>query len=212
MTQTMNEMNDKKTENDDNEEIKTGYFGIRSYLHHFYENVSVRNPNEYDEHVTEFTNKQNRRSKLWVTLFISGTILMLLGVTMILIGFTMNRMQIDIGYQEEMRIIDKSAYEFNKHLDQIKIIGLICFAVGGLFVASSLLLPSLLPNKSNGTNDDVDESTHLKFNIDPNDDDEQRTQVKNLIPVTEELKSVQPKQTTTPAIITNSGLKQIVFD
>ncbi|OTF83660.1 hypothetical protein BLA29_001854, partial [Euroglyphus maynei] len=93
------------------------------------------------------------------------TVFMLLGVSMIVIGFTINRMQIDIGYQEEMRIIDKSAYQFNQHLDQIKVIGLICFAAGGLLVASSLLLPSLLPIKSNGTNDDVDESTHLKFNI-----------------------------------------------
>lgn len=164
-------------------------------------------------------NKRNKRSKLWITVFITGMILMSLGVTMILIGFTINRMQIDIGYQEEMRIIDKSAYEFNQHLDQIKIIGLICFAFGGLFVASSLLLPSLLPNKSNGIDDDddddVDESTHLKFNIDPDDDDddEHRTRVKNLIPVTEQLKSVQPKQTEkTTSVITNSGLKQIVLD
>ncbi|OTF83658.1 hypothetical protein BLA29_001853, partial [Euroglyphus maynei] len=45
-TQIMNEMTE--TDGDGDEEVRTGYFGIRSYLHHFYENSR-----EYDEHATE---------------------------------------------------------------------------------------------------------------------------------------------------------------
>lgn len=133
---------------------------------------------------------------------------MLLGILLIVIGFTFTRLEIDIGYQEEMRIIDKSAYEFNILLDQIKIIGLIMFAFGGIIVATALLLPSLMPSKETGQND---ESTHLKLNIEPNDEEETDLRTKNLIPITEKLKPIQPKQSTN-TIITNSGLKQIDFD
>lgn len=129
---------------------------------------------------------------------------MLCGTIMILVGFTFAKMKIDIGYQEEMRIIDKSAYDFNIHLNQIKVIGLIFFAIGGVFVASALLLPSLMPNKD----DNQEESTHFKLRIHDDDDDELLNRSKNLIPITEELKIIQPKQENT-TIITNAGLKQI---
>lgn len=132
---------------------------------------------------------------------------MLCGAIMILIGFTFSRLNIDIGYQEEMRIIDKSAYDFNVHLDQIKVLGLIFFAMGGIFVSSAIILPGLMPNNSDDDDDNQDESTHFKLHI----DDEANSRGANLIPITEELKVIQPKQEST-TVITNSGLKQIELE
>lgn len=121
---------------------------------------------------------------------------------LLVVGFTFPKMKIDIGYQEEMRIIDKSAFDFNEHLDQIKVFGLVLFAVGGILVASALLLPSLLLTS---LDDEQDDSSYFKLRIDGDCEPDLN---KNLIPVTEELKVVQPKQENT-TIITNAGLKQI---
>lgn len=123
------------------------------------------------------------------------------GSALLAVGFTFPRMKIDIGYQEEMRIIDKSAYEFNEHLEQVKGIGLFMFAVGGILVASALLLPSLLCSDTEEA-----ESRHFKLRIVDDCDPDGADQ--NLIPITEELKVVQPRQEST-TVITNAGLKQI---
>lgn len=128
---------------------------------------------------------------------------MICGTILLIVGFTFPKMKIDIGYQEEMRIIDKSAFKFNEHLDQVKVIGLILFAAGGILVASALLLPSLLQTNEE---DNQDEISPFKLRI----DEESDLGNENMIPVIEELKSVQPKQEST-TIITNAGLRQIDF-
>ena len=125
-------------------------------------------------------------------------------------GFTFPKMKIDIGYQEEMRIIDKSAFEFNEHLDQFKIIGLAMFAIGGTLVASAFLLQSLL-STSNYDDGDEDERSPFKLRINENDAG-LISDNKNLIPITEQVKTVQPKQEKQASIITNAGLKQFAVD
>ncbi|KAI7690395.1 Neurensin-1 [Sarcoptes scabiei] len=207
----------------DEEKSRTNFIGIKSYLHNFYENVPYRNPNDFDElSENDLTSlKSNNRSRIWIFILITGSMLMLLGGMMILIGFTLNRMKIDIGYQEEMRIINKTAYDYNKYLDEMKIIGLILFTIGGVIVASTLLLPSLLPNKDEDDSGAQEESTHLKLNVetkpidkdDRHDDDDdgemEQDCCKNLIPIVEKLSTVQPKHEATAAVVTNSGLRQI---
>lgn len=124
-------------------------------------------------------------------------------------GYLMPRMDIDVGYQEEMRIIDRAAYMFNQNLDWCKIVGLGVFCVGGTLLSASLLLPGLVGLSCIEDNDD-DESTPFKLRIADTDDssDELTTERKTRIPATEQLKSVQPKRED-KIIITNSGLKKV---
>ena len=127
-------------------------------------------------------------------------------------GYLLPRLDIDVGYQEEMRIIDRAAYIFNQNLDWCKIIGLGVFCVGGTLLSASLLLPGLVGLSCIDDNDD-DESTPFKLRIADTEDysNELADDSKDRIPATEELKSVQPKRED-KIIITNSGLKKVDMD
>jgi len=126
-------------------------------------------------------------------------------------GYLVPRMNIDVGYQEEMRIIDRAAYMFNQNLDWCKIIGLGIFCVGGTLLSASLLLPSLVGLSC--IDDDLsDETTPFKLRIDDEDDcDLNLNENKDKIPATEQLKSVQPKRED-KMIITHSGLKKVEIE
>ncbi|KAI2800522.1 Neurensin-1 [Blomia tropicalis] len=210
---------DEEIDDFDEHPTKAKYFGIKSYLHNFYENVSSRGGGGFDEfdddgmvvnHITMKDANRRRRSTLWLTTIIAGALSLFCGAILLVAGFTFPKMKIDIGYQEEMRIIDKSAFEFNEHLDQFKIIGLAMFAIGGTLVASALLLPSLL-STSNYDDGDEDERSPFKLRINENDAG-LISENKNLIPITEQVKTVQPKQEKQASIITNAGLKQFAVD
>lgn len=138
-------------------------------------------------------------------------------------GFTFPRMKIDIGYQEEMRIIDKSAVAFNEHLEQVKVAGLVAFALGGTLVASAMLLPALLRSQS-AEDEYGGGGEHFKVRV--HDDDERNyffagggggggeedsdaSLRRSLIPVEETLKVVQPKAEVAHTVTTKAGLKQI---
>ena len=129
-------------------------------------------------------------------------------------GYLVPRLNIDVGYQEEMRIIDRAAYIFNQNLEWCKIIGLGVFCVGGTLMSASLLLPGLV-GLSCIEDSDEDESTPFKLRIADTEElcDELAVETKDRtgVPATEQLKSVQPKRED-KIIITNSGLKKVDID
>ncbi|XP_054153092.1 neurensin-1-like [Oppia nitens] len=192
------------------------FFGVKSYLHHFYEQMAVKNPQlyeEYEEYKYLIEPKEKRRALcLWRSIFWIGFILLVFGALVLMAGYLMPRMNIDIRYQEEMRIIDRAAYMFNQNLDLCKIIGLSVFCVGGVLLSSSLLLPGLVGLSCLDDSDD-DDSTPFKLRIADIDEfgDEIVDENKDKIPATEQLKSVQPRREDN-IIITNSGLKQVDMD
>ena len=136
----------------------------------------------------------------------------MLGAVVMIAGYLMPRLSTDVGYQEEMRIIDRAAYIFNQNLDWCKIIGLGVFCVGGTLLSASLLLPSLVGLSCLDDSDD-DESTPFKLRISDTEDfcDDPSDEAKDRIPATEQLKSVQPKRDE-KVIVTNSGLKKVDID
>jgi len=95
-------------------------------------------------------------------LYSLGFILLVFGALVLIAGYLVPKMNIDVGYQEEMRIIDRAAYAFNQNLEWCKIIGLAIFCVGGTLLSASLLLPSLVGLSC--IDDDVnDETTPFKL-------------------------------------------------
>jgi len=191
------------------------FFGVKSYLHNFYEHVSVKNPQlyeEYEEYKYLIAPKEKRRTLFfWRFIFWTGFILLVFGSVVLMAGYLVPKMNIDVGYQEEMRIIDRAAYMFNQNLEWCKIIGLAIFCVGGTLLSASLLLPSLV-GLSCIDDEYNDETTPFKLRIADDDDcDEILNEKKDKIPATEELKSVQPKRED-EMIITHSGLKKVEVD
>lgn len=75
---------------------------------------------------------------------------MVCGGVMLSVGFNYPKVQTDVGYQDEMRIIDKAAYKFNKRLEQIKVIGLIFFAFGGISLAAALIMSGFFKERDDG--------------------------------------------------------------
>ncbi|KAJ6217971.1 hypothetical protein RDWZM_009128 [Blomia tropicalis] len=192
---------DEEIDDFDEHPTKAKYFGIKSYLHNFYENVSSRGGGGFDEfdddgmvvnHITMKDANRRRRSTLWLTTIIAGALSLFCGAILLVAGFTFPKMKIDIGYQEEMRIIDNNVRHWRN--------------IGGIGV----LLPSLL-STSNYDDGDEDERSPFKLRINENDAG-LISDNKNLIPITEQVKTVQPKQEKQASIITNAGLKQFAVD
>ena len=115
-------------------------------------------------------------------------------------------MDIDVGYQEEMRIIDRRAYLFNQRLDWCKVIGLAVFCVGGTLLSASLILPSLTGLSC--IDDDNDDEEHQPFKLRIVDEDEDVNNDDEKIPATEQVKNIQPKRED-EMVITKSGLTKV---
>lgn len=115
-------------------------------------------------------------------------------------------MDIDVGYQEEMRIIDRRAYLLNQRLDWCKVIGLAVFCVGGTLLSASLILPSLTGLSC--IDDDNGDEEHQPFKLRIVDDDENVNNDDEKIPATEQVKSIQPKRED-EMVITKTGLTKV---
>lgn len=142
------------------------YFGVRSYLHHFYDSSSsYKDPNVYEEDGDDLyllrPNPRRRRRcpPIWWKIFMwVGVNLLLFGVVGILVGYLVPPKTVVVGQNKpkELWYIDTSAKSYNAALDMCKLIGLILFCVGGVTLAMSLLFPSFL--------------THYCDDDDPGDD------------------------------------------
>jgi len=132
-------------------------------------------------------------------------------------------MEVIVGYQEEIAIINTTAIQFNQTLNTCKVVGLAIFCIGGVLLASALLLPSLVGLSCLDDNDDEQEPFKLKIagdasSSDDDDDSDAKKPLcgsnnggkngKSRIPATEEVKSVQPKRDD-EMIMTKEGLTKI---
>ncbi|GAB6028906.1 Neurensin-1 [Chamberlinius hualienensis] len=144
------------------------YYGVKSYLHHFYENVAVKNPDLYEElqggnitsagatrtgyrYLMEPPKKLKCRSLWWKMAVWSGVFILIAGVIVILVGYLLPRRLVVLdGFSsdsnDEWRVVDKAALRYNAKLDTCKLTGLIVFCIGGAVVAVALLIPSFFYN------------------------------------------------------------------
>lgn len=131
-----------------------------------------------------------------------GFILLVFGAIVLMAGYFVPRMNIDVGYHKEMRIIDRAALMFNQNLDWCRIIGLAILCVGGTLLSGALLLPSLI-GLTCIEDDALDDDEPFKLRI--NNDSDESEDEKDKIPATEEVTSIQPKRDS-ESVATNSGL------
>lgn len=89
-----------------------------------------------------------RRVTFWNVCLFCGCLTIIVGAIFLAIGFGFSTHKIDVGFQEEMQIIDKSAVMYNHRLELFKITGLSMLAIGGFLLSMSLLLPSLIYSSS----------------------------------------------------------------
>lgn len=196
------------SEDDVRESSCPEFFGVRSYLHHFYETMTVKNPDiyeDFDEHDNRYLTTPGKRRHIGVywkaTLYI-GFILLICGLILLLVGYYVRQRDVVVGYKEDLEIIDRSSLDFNRNLDICKILGLLVFCLGGAILLAALLIPTVV---SNYCDDDDQEAFKVKASFD--DPEESPTEKK--IPATEALTSVQPKRGEDHMVITEVGLCKV---
>lgn len=142
----------------------------------------------------------------------SGFILLITGSFILIIAYGYPRKQVVIAREDEMRIIDPVAADFNKKLELGKIVGLAVFCCGGSLLALTLLLPSLVGVSCLDEEDD-DDATPFKVTVsevvhagDPKSDS---NDLDSRIPATEKVTSVQPSREEAESVVTESGLTQM---
>jgi hypothetical protein len=173
------------------------YFGVKSYLHDFYDPSSTtKDPNIYeeDDDFALLLNPRSRRRRcppIWLKVCIwSGANLLLFGIVGILVGYTVPRKSPVTKLNEDKNLgyIDHNAVSFNSTLDLCKLVGLILFCSGGIIFAMSLLFPSFLTNYCD---DDVTEDS---IRIPLADEKTPLSPIEMSIPATSKVKSVQPNR------------------
>lgn len=119
-------------------------FGVKSYLHHFYE------PNDkYEDDGDRLYGIRNKRrcvTSVWWKIFVwIGVNLLVFGIIGVCIGYLVPPKQILMGnVANDVEMIDTGAIGYNLNLDVCKLVGLVLFCSGGFVLAVALLLPSFM--------------------------------------------------------------------
>ncbi|XP_034981309.1 neurensin-1 [Zootoca vivipara] len=112
-------------------------YGVRSYLHQFYEDCTA-SIWEYDDDFQIQRSPSRWSSAFWKVGLISGTVFMLTGVIVLVVGFLVPPKIEALGV-EDFVVVDTRAVQFNRALDICKLAGAILFCIGGTTMAACLL-------------------------------------------------------------------------
>lgn len=183
------------------------YFGVRSYLHDFYE-AAYKDPSIYeDEEEFRLPNRMARRrrrcSRVWWKVFMwLGVNLLIFGILGILVGYLVPQKSIFSKVDEENSegYVDRGAITFNTTLDVCKLIGLILFCIGGMTLAMALLFPSFLTSYCD------EDPTDDNFKVRLDEEAAPLSPVEMSIPKTAKVKSVQPLRSVPEAVVTDEGV------
>ncbi|KAJ7427259.1 Neurensin-1 [Willisornis vidua] len=121
-------------------------YGVRSYLHQFYEDCTA-SIWEYEDDFQIQRSPSRWSSVFWKVGLISGTAFMLLGVTVLVVGFLVPP-KIEALGKDDFVVVDNHAIQFNGSLDMCKLAGAILFCAGGSAVAACLLMSAFAKSYS----------------------------------------------------------------
>ncbi|XP_074643258.1 neurensin-1-like [Tubulanus polymorphus] len=182
------------------------YFGVKSYLHFFYDPSVIKDPSIYeDDDGFPFLNPRPRRARcrsIWWKIFVwIGANLLVFGILGILISYLLPRRPTEMLKGDKYEVLDTSAIRFNHNLDLCKLVSLIVFCVGGLTLIISLLFPSLLYHYCDESSKKDDGFKVGLLNEEP----APMSPIEMTVPATSKLQNVQPQRKSEEAIITQEG-------
>uniref|UniRef100_UPI00398F727D neurensin-1 n=1 Tax=Pristiophorus japonicus TaxID=55135 RepID=UPI00398F727D len=123
-------------------------YGVRSYLHQFYEDCTA----SIWEHEDDFQIKRSPSrwsSILWKVGLMAGTAILLIGLVVIAAGYLVPPKIEAFGEEEEnFLVVDGHAVQFNVALDICKLAGAILFCIGGMIMATCLLMSAFATSYS----------------------------------------------------------------
>lgn len=192
------------------------YFGVRSYLHNFYETYGTEANMDhrfvYDVHKQRSTG--HCRGQWWRTMAMFGAGCLVIGVITISVGFLTPQRPIIIGQMLDdsgRQLVDRDAANFDFKLEVCRLVGLTMFSAGGLILAASLMIPTFLyrycgDGVEYGDNDQV---TAVMVQVDEGGmEDAALLPVKAAVPATEKITEVQPPRRTGEAVLIGDVYKE----
>lgn len=182
------------------------YFGIRSYLDNFYDRTNDANRQRNDQYRYLISSNRPRfSSRWWKVLLWFGTILVIIGFFLLLIGFMLPRKKIDVDTpltkDSETMIIDRQALNYNTHLDTSHFIGICLVIAGGILFTASLLMPTFCSMWC-AVGDSNDETDPLKIQMEASSSE-------HSLPIRSVPKSIQPNYRKNESRLTTDGLVPI---
>ncbi|KAJ8353667.1 hypothetical protein SKAU_G00212340 [Synaphobranchus kaupii] len=116
------------------------HYGVRSYLHHFYEECTA-SIWDRDEEFQIQRSPSRWSSVLWKVCLAFGALILIVGLTVLTVGFAAPP-KIEAFGEEELLFVDRRAAHFNRALDMCKLVGAVLFCTGGILAVVGLLLSS----------------------------------------------------------------------
>jgi hypothetical protein len=131
-----------------------------------------------------------------------GINLILVGVITLLVGYLTPQREMIVGHHNNLEIVDRTAIAFNRRLEVCRLAGLAVFCIGGVVLLFTLLLSTFLHIGSHKNNNGCcNENTYFgyvktslvePFNAGQNQGSNIPAAAGIKIPITEQIKSVQP--------------------
>jgi len=129
---------------------KCPFFGVRSYLHNFYEQKDGKDHGAYETDEYDFLLKPSPRKygycrpiawKAAVWIGINFIIFGIIGIFVAYLVPTKTPVITETSYSVEL---DRDVKSYNDNLEIVKLVGLLLFCVGGTLTIGGLLVPTIL--------------------------------------------------------------------
>ncbi|XP_071538903.1 neurensin-1-like [Panulirus ornatus] len=152
------ESNEKSTEEDQEQQHETPggssiksptplcpFFGVKNYLHHFYEKPDVSDPALYEDLTPGeqvFLVKQGDSgcsSSVFRLSLVLGGLLLLLGVVAFVVAACAARRTVVVGQDGGVFVLDRAASAHNAQVDALLLVGLVAVTLGSTVVAAALI-------------------------------------------------------------------------
>ena len=202
--------------------ICSDYFGVRSYLHDFYDAHVYKDPVIYEDDddarylLNPAAAARRRRgccSAIWWKVFVwIGVNLLVFGVIGVLVGYLVPHQPAMVGeLPDRVAVMDRHAIDFNFKLYICKLVGIVLFCVGGVTLTLALLFPSVsfhcMDDDRRGY-DAADASFRVMSDAAPGPGEEKppTSPLDDSIPTTGKVSNVQPDRRLDEAVVTRHGV------
>ncbi|KAM3838757.1 neurensin-2 [Vipera latastei] len=118
------------------------WYGVRSYLHLFYEDCTGTQSEDNLENAATSPTKGGRTPVFWKVTLSASALLLLTGVAALTTGSLLPSRLEDIG-EAEFVVLDQRAVEYNGALGICRAVGVVLCTVGGVLLLASFILSRL---------------------------------------------------------------------
>jgi hypothetical protein len=173
------------------------FYGVKSYVHKFYEN---KRP-DFDESIYE--NDENLAnltappkypcaySTKWHNVLVCGILTLVIGAIILVIVHAIPIHKAIVGYRRGEPLIDQKAAFLKEEIEIGTAIGLSCVLFGGLLIASSVLIPSLFTEE-----DEYPPDHTIKVSINGHGYSKLPNKEDTAVPSASRVSNVQPQSTS----------------